>query len=770
MILHKIVEKSLNHPKSVVIIYALLTVIFLLQFPKISIDTDPENMLYDNEPARVAHREFKDEFALHDSIVVGVVDNTAPDGVFRAETLNRIGTITKEIAKIDGVIAYDLISPTTTDDIEGRGGVLTIEPLMKGTVKDRKAALAIRDAALANPILRDMLVSGDGKAVAIMVPIRQKNQSYRIAGEIEKIIKKHKGAEEYHITGLPVAEDTFGVEMFRQMAFSAPLAGFIIFLLMLFFFRRVSLIISPMIVAMMSIIWVMGLLIGAGYKVHIMSSMIPIFLMPISVVDSIHILSEFFDEYSGGTGRKETFTRVFDKLMTPMLYTSITSTVGFASLALTPIPPVRVFGLFVALGIMLAWFFTLTFIPAFTMLMPERFIAGLAARAGQKGSARRGVMIKVQEAIGHISMRRSRWVLLATLLIMAFSAFGISRMVVNDNPVYWFNYDHKIRVADRVLNKHFGGTYMAYLILDGKTAGLIKKPETMAYIEKLQRHLTSLDVVGKTTSIADVVKKIGFELMDKKEGSYLIPKTAKAVAQYLFLYEMSGDPEDLYHLVDPDYKKAAIWVHLKKGDNLDMKRVIRSAADFMNANPPPAGMKARWAGLTYINVVWQDKMVTGMMSALIGSFVMVLIIMVILFRSILWGLISMVPLTVTIALIYGLVGWTGKSYDMPIAVLSSLTLGLSVDFAIHLVERTRQIFREKGNWTDTIEAIFDEPVRAIIRNAVVIALGFTPLLFAPLMPYKTVGFFMAAIMAISALVTLVVLPSIMVTLKKRLKT
>jgi len=598
MILHKIVKKSLDNPRAVVIIYALATLVFLFQFPKISIDTDPENMLYADEPARVAHREFKSEFALHDSIVVGVVDNTSPDGVFTPATLNRIAAITKEIARIDGVIAYDLISPSTTDDIEGKGGTLTIQPLMQGAVKTEPVALAIRDAALANPVLRDMLVSGDGKAIAINVPIKQKNESYRIAGEIEKIIAKHKGAEEYHITGLPVAEDTFGVEMFRQMAFSAPLAGLIIFLLMLFFFRRFSLIISPMIVAMMSIIWVMGLLIGAGYKVHIMSSMIPIFLMPISVVDSIHILSEFFDEYSGGTGRKETFTKVFDKLMTPMLYTSITSTVGFASLAMTPIPPVRVFGLFVALGIMLAWLFTLTFIPAFTMLMPEKFIVGLAEKAEGRGAGRGGAMTRAQEAIGHISTRRSRMVLIATILIMAFSAYGISLMVVNDNPVYWFNKDHKIRVADHVLNKHFGGTYMAYLVIEGKTTGLIKKPETMAYIEKLQRHLASLEVVGKTTSIVDVVKKIGFELRDRKAGSDVIPKTSKAVAQYLFLYEMSGDPEDLYHLVDPDYKKAAIWVHLKRGDNLDMKRVIKSAAGCMRKNPPPNGMKAEGAGLT----------------------------------------------------------------------------------------------------------------------------------------------------------------------------
>lgn len=765
MILHKIVEKSLDHPWVVVALYAVISVAFLAQFPKVGIDTDPENMLYYDEPARVTHREFKGEFALHDTIVVGVVDGASPSGVFTPETLGRIAAVTEELSSIEGVISYDVMSLTTTDNIEGSGGTLVIEPLLKGVVESEEEALAIRDSALSNPILRDMLVSADGKAVAIAVPIEEKDESYRIAAEIEEIVSRLGGSEEYHITGLPVAEDTFGTEMFKQMAVSAPMAGLIIFVLMLLFFKRFSLVVSPMLVAMVSIIWTMGLLIGTGHTVHIMISMIPIFLMPIAVVDSIHILSEFFDEYRPGADKKEVFLNVFDKLMTPMLYTSITSSVGFASLALTPIPPVRVFGLFVAFGIMTAWFLTLTLIPAFTMLMPERFLRGLVGRSGA-GPDR---MVAIQHALGRLSTLRSKFVIIATLLVLAFSVFGISRIVVNDNPVYWFEKDHRIRVADRILNEHFGGTYMAYLVLEGTEEGMVKSPETMRYIEGLQAHISSLEVVGKTTSIVDVVKKIGFELRDREPGSDIVPLSAAAVGQYLFLYEMSGDPEDLYHLVDPDYKKAALWVHLKRGDNVDMKGVLDETAAFMAANPPPGGMVSNWAGLTYINVVWQFKMVAGMLNALVGSFAVVFIIMVVLFRSITWGLISMIPLTVTIAFIYGLVGVAGKNYDMPIAVLSALTLGLSVDFAIHLVERARQIYARKKDWSKTIEALFDEPVRAIIRNSVVIALGFTPLLIAPLMPYKTVGFFMAAIMAISGTVTLVVLPSIMTVFKRWLK-
>ncbi len=160
-------------------------------------------------------------------------------------------------------------------------------------------------------------------------------------------------------------------------------------------------------------------------------------------------------------------------------------------------------------------------------------------------------------------------------------------------------------------------------------------------------------------------------------------------------------------------------------------------------------------------------MVAGMLDSLISAFVIVFIMMVILFRSLVFGALAMLPLTITITFIYGLIGIIGKDYDMPIAVLSALTLGLSVDFAIHFLERSREIFKQTNDIKQTFDLMFDEPATAITRNALVIALGFTPLLFAPLVPYITVGIFLASIMAISALVTLLILPAVM-TMGKRI--
>jgi hypothetical protein len=287
-----------------------------------------------------------------------------------------------------------------------------------------------------------------------------------------------------------------------------------------------------------------------------------------------------------------------------------------------------------------------------------------------------------------------------------------------------------------------------------------QSPDLLQRIEGLQRALGESGDVGKTNALPDVVKVVNRELRGGAAEDYRIPRSSNGVAQTLLQYQSSHRPQDLWHMVTPDFASTAIWLQLKSGDNQDMTRVLEAADRYLDANPLPDGIEARWAGKTFINVVWQDAMVKGMLLSLAGAFITVFAMMSLLFRSLRLGLLAMVPLTVTIVGVYGIIGWIGKDYDMPIAVLSSLTLGLSVDFAIHFIERCRAVLAETGSFDQTLAAMFEEPARAIARNAIVIAIGFTPLFFAPLVPYITVGAFMAAIMALSGVATLVLLPAL----------
>ena len=291
----------------------------------------------------------------------------------------------------------------------------------------------------------------------------------------------------------------------------------------------------------------------------------------------------------------------------------------------------------------------------------------------------------------------------------------------------------------------------------------------LRYIGDLQQHLLASGVVGKSNSLTDIVKTVHRELIDGSQEQFRIPDSSAAVAQCLLQYQSSHRPRDLWHLVTPDYRQSSIWVQLKSGDNKDMTKVVEALDAYMAAHPArfttgegggAVELEHEWFGLTYINVVWQEKMVSGMLQAFLGSFLVVLFMMIILFRSGLWGILSMLPLTITIGLIYGVIGLIGKDYDMPVAVLSSLTLGLAVDFAIHFLARARALHAEHGSWAAAHGPAFGEPARAIARNVIVIAVGFLPLLFAPLVPYITVGVFLASILLVSGVGTLLILPAL----------
>ncbi len=821
-----IMKLATGYRRSVFWLLTLITLGVAAFIPSITIDTDPENMLPDNNPQRVFHNEVKETFAMHDMIIVGVVNENS---VYNQQTLTDLHTVSNYAESLDGVVSDDLMSLANVDNITQEGpGTIRFEWMMKQAPESDAEARYIQQQVEDLPLLYNTIVSGDNKAAAIYVPIESKDESYALAEQLRSKINTLSSSDDWHITGLPVAEDQFGYEMFVQMGISAPLAAAVIFALLWVFFRNVRFISAAMIVAMSTVLITMGALIAFGFTVHIMSSMIAIFLMPIAVVDSVHIMSEFSDRYREKGNAKDTIKDVLGHLFTPMLFTSVTSAIGFYSLMLTPIPPVQVFGAFVGSGILLAFLITVIFVPAYVCALKPSTLEGFAQATHEEHKD--GWLQK----IGAVAARHAKLWIAFFLAVLAFAWFGIQQININDNPVRWFKPDHEVRIADEVLNDHFAGTYNAYVVFENSldatekarsavrnalnndalsaesrdalsalleqeqvnfnqwiiaiddllfsvgsdqleplerlmteleqlnsASKAFQSPELLAYMSEMQAYLQTTGLVGKSNSLSDVVKTVNRELRSGEAKDYKLPDNANGVAQTLLQYQSSHRPQDLWHFVTPDYKRSLMWLQLTSGDNQHVTKVVDAVDNYIQDNPLPANIEIDWAGKAYLNVVWQEAMVEGMLDSLISAFVVVFIMMVLLFRSVVFGVLAMLPLSLTIAFIYGLIGWVGKDYDMPIAVLSSLTLGLSVDFAIHFIERTRATFKQTGNWKNTLVVMFDEPARAISRNAIVIAIGFTPLLFAPLVPYITVGVFLASIMAISAIVTLIMLPAVM---------
>ena len=240
----------------------------------------------------------------------------------------------------------------------------------------------------------------------------------------------------------------------------------------------------------------------------------------------------------------------------------------------------------------------------------------------------------------------------------------------------------------------------AFIGVQKESLKVFKRPEVLAYMASLQKHLKDSGLVGKTTSMADVVCKVNQELIDGKPENFRIPETSQSVAECFLQFQQGHRPQDLWHMTTPDYMQANIWVQMNTGNSMDMRAVVEEVDAYIKTHKPPVKLIYRWAGLHYINHVMEDVLISGHAQSLMGSFIIVFIMMAVLFRSLLWGLLCMAPLTITIVAIYGIVGLTGKDYDLPIAVLGVLALGMAVDFAIHFLQRARVKYGEKGNWKD----------------------------------------------------------------------
>jgi hypothetical protein len=303
----------------------------------------------------------------------------------------------------------------------------------------------------------------------------------------------------------------------------------------------------------------------------------------------------------------------------------------------------------------------------------------------------------------------------------------MTRLEVNDNPVEWFRSDHPVRQDAELLDRNLSGSTSLNLALEGD-AGTMFAPRTALAVHHLAADLDALPQVG---SVADYTR-------------------------------IAAEDPMLPMLVTQDGSSANVWLRLRGGDNRATEEVVDRAEQILARSGLPEEVSAEWAGQAFVNLTWQQQMVSGMTKSFLLALGTLLLVLMTLFRSVRWGLAAVLPVLGTVLALYGGLGWLKVDFDMPMAVLSSLALGIGVDFAIHFVSRYRSLLARLKVRRDAVAAFMEEPGRALTRNALIIAGGFLPLLLADLVPYVLVGVLLTVVMALSWVLTMTVLPALVV--------
>jgi len=452
----------------------------------------------------------------------------------------------------------------------------------------------------------------------------------------------------------------------------------------------------------------------------------------------------------------------------PITMTTLTTIAGFLGLYLASVmPPMKYFGLFAMTGVGAAWLYSVTVLPAWLSMLKLRPSPAYRPTP-EPGVVRMDAFGRAMTAFGHIVVRHPGWVLWTSGLVAIVGVYGALHLELNESRIRVFQKDEPIVLADRAINQRFDGAHYLDIMIETPKTEDIFKLENLKRIEAFQDYLETLPHVGGSTSVVDYLKQMNRSLNEGRADAYILPNNKDLIAQYLLLYEISGDPENLWKVVDNQYQEANLTFQLKS----DNSKAINSALEVIKSYEDRfkyLGVTLGYAGSGYTSLVFTDLILEGQVTSLIISLILVIALLALMFKDLTLGIIGAIPIAITAIISFGVMGLLGIPLSTTTALVSSIAIGIGIDYAVHFIERYKVNALKTKDLDLTIGKTMQHSGRAISFNALVVIAGFLVLLFSVFPPNRALGALVSLNMFTSFLGTVTVMFLILVQTKKFFK-
>jgi len=735
----------IGHPKTVLLVLLAVTVFMGSRLPGLRSETNLEAMFPDNHPVIKYNDQVEEWFEVKDSIVVGVF-NEGKEGIYNKESLTLIKKITDGLRDMDGILnrkKSDVVSLASLDNVIGTDFGMDVTPFMKEVPGNDEEIKALKSAVEDNEMVNGTIVSRDGTGSMIMAMLESDDKQVVMYHRVKDFIDSlDKGETEVVLAGRPVIEGVFAATMQHDMPKMMRITILVILAVLFFTFHTLRGVFLPIILVIITIIWTFGTMALLGVPIYTVMTMMPVILLAVGCADSIHILSKYYDEVIHHPGNKKSLLiySTMEELAPPVIMTSITTMAGFLSLLSSELMPMRFFGLFVAAGIFYALILSITFLPAMLSILPVKVSARKKRLFEEHGSFTHvDYAGKSLNLLARIINTRPGLMYIVTFIFIAIGGYGLAQINVSASLVKQFNEDHPIPQADDKLNSHFGGTNQLNVVIEGKEPEIIKNPAILKGMDSLQAFMQEDPQIGESMSIAEYLKRMNRVLNENRKEMYKVPESRDLTAQYLFLYEMSGDPTDFDSVVDYNYQKANIRFQIKTDESSVIKSVLRKADEGIEKFFPAKDVTVKKAGTVAISDAFVDLIISGQIWSILISIILIFILTAFEFKSVIAGLYCIIPITVSAFFNFGFMGLIGIPLDVSTALTASMAIGIGVDYAIHMVNKYRLEARDGKSPHEVTTATLLTAGRAIWYNALVVALGFMVLLTANLVPQQKLG-------------------------------
>ena len=725
---------------AILLTLAALTALSVAAISRIEFDNSVESWFLDTDPSLATYDRFTEVFKSDQIVIAGIF----ADDILAPDVLAAVDQISEAAAKLR--FADHVQSLTHSAGLGQVGGINAPE---------------YRSTLLASPLQRALLLSPDNTATAIVIHYAREGNTFAhkhefVSGLRSIVREATTGVDiDYAIAGAPVLGEAGARRNAQDLQILVPVMILVIAIFAYGLVQSVPLTLIPLGVVGIAVVIAHGLMAAAAWKMTVISVVLIPLILAVGVAHSIHLIARYLHNLESGLENRAAVIDSVERLLKPCFFTSITTVIGLLSLLVSELKPVHEFAITAAVGVFAAFVVSVTFLPI--MLLMRRRIRS------RRSTVARSIVQRLLQGVHSIASEHPRRILLLALLTGVGFIWQATRVESGLDPMSWIRHDDPIRVDTLRIDNAFGGALSLEFLLSSPD-GTLNEPAVLRRMEELQDWLVANTKIARATSVADFVKEAARIARDAGDDGFALPRTRFLTNELLARLR---DDAQLGAWVTPDFTEARIAARVPLSSAQELVDELPAINRRVEQTFGGSGVTVEMTGQAVLASRMQSHLLDSQLRSFSVALAVVSLIMIVLLRSVVLGLVAMVPNLLPIAIGLGAMTILDIPLNPATVTIAAVALGIVVDDTVHLMTAFEAHLRNAGGIGAAVRAMLLEVGQPVMVTSVLLASGFATLILGGFLPTRQVGGLIALIAVAALVADLIFLPAILRSLPAR---
>lgn len=743
----------------------IITLFFGYFATKVQMTYDFAKVVPKDDPDFIEYIKFKETFGEDGNILV---IGTQSDKLFDLGFFNNFYDLCEDIEKTEGVEKVLSINKAYYLEKNDSLEKLIVKPLLQKKPGTQLELDSIHQVIKSLKFYKGLLYNPESNLVLMAVNLNKKQLDSKeripLVKGIEARVNEFGSAHncQMHFSGLPYVRTMMSSKVSDEIKIFTYLSILVTAIFIFLFFRFISAVVFSLIVVIIGVIATMGLLALFGYKITILTGILPPLMVIIGVQNCIYLLNVYHQEFTKHGNKMLAILRLISKNGLALLLTNATTAVGFVVFSFSGSAMLDQFSVVSGIVILIVYIVSLVFIPiVYSYLPPPK--PKHTKHLNNKGL--NSILNKIYYWVHH----KRNWIYSITIVLLVISVIGATRVknmgyVVDDLPD-----DDPVYMDLKFFEQQLKGVLPFEIKIDTKRKDGLKDYATLQKINRLQKELVQFPELSKPTSVVDFIKFANQGMHNGDERYYIVPSVVDISEMVNYLPKGDGKNNLMSSMIDKDFRTARVSVQMADIGSVEMKRLTHQVQNKLDSIFPPEQFDVKITGTSAIFLKGNDYLIENLLQSMFMALLIISVMMAFLFFSWKMVLISLVPNIIPLIMTFGIMGFFSIRLKPSTIIIFSIAYGIVVDFTIHYLAKYRHSLK-KHNW-DMKVAIPESLLEAgpsIIYTALALFGGFIIFAASNFGGTVALGVLTSISLVFGMLMNLLLLPSLLLSLEKNI--